>query len=404
MPRPLTFLCLACYFKGIDFIKTCKELGNTVLVLTKHSLKDKEWPFESIDEFYYVEKDDNSAQNMESIAKGLAVVMRTRQIDRIVALDDFDVEKAAFLRERFRIPGMSFSASQFFRDKLAMRMKAKANGILVPPFSALFNDEAINHFADNNPAPWVVKPRSEASAIGIKKVESKDQLWDVIHQLGENRPNYLVEQFKPGAVYHADSINADGQTPFCRISKYVNTPFDVAHGGGVFRTATLESGSEEEQYLQSFNNRLMRTFGLRFCASHTEFIKSEEDGQFYFLETASRVGGAHIAEMVAFSSGINLWAEWAKVENAVGKGLPYQVPPIKNLAAGLLVSLSKFENPDTTRFDAPEIVWRLQKSYHLGFIMVSKQLDRILTLLDQYAEEVYHHFHASLPVNDKPAD
>jgi phosphoribosylaminoimidazole carboxylase (NCAIR synthetase) len=35
-----------------------------------------------------------------------------------------------------------------FSDKLAMRVKAQSEGIPVPAFSALFNDEEINEFAD----------------------------------------------------------------------------------------------------------------------------------------------------------------------------------------------------------------------------------------------------------------
>ena len=403
MSRPLTFLCISCYFKGVDFLKACKAQGNEVLLLTKQSLSDHEWPREAIDEFYYLEKDDNSLHNLNIMTKGMAYVIRSRKIDRIVALDDFDVEKAAFLREKFRIPGMGSTTAQYFRDKLAMRMKARACGILVPPFTGLFNDQEIHHFTNRTPTPWVVKPRSEASAVGIKKVHSTEELWDIIHKLGEDRMNYLVEQFKPGDVYHADAISIDGKTPFCRVSKYVNTPFEVAHGGGVFRTATVEFNEEEDVALQEMNRSIMKAFGLRYSASHTEFIRSKEDGRYYFLETASRVGGAHIAEMVECSSGINLWEEWAKIEDAVAKGLPYQVPAIQNFHTGLLVSLSRFEHPDTSRLNAPEVVWKLNKAFHVGLIVKSDNHNRVIELLDQYTKEVFEYYHASLPIGDKPS-
>ncbi|MFT5772802.1 MAG: biotin carboxylase, partial [Algoriphagus sp.] len=91
--------------------------------------------------------------------------------------------------------GMGQSTGRFFRDKIAMRIKAKDSGIKVPPFAPLFNDEDNNQFADHVPAPWVLKPRSEASAHGIFKVENKEDLWKNIHELGENRLYYLVEQF-----------------------------------------------------------------------------------------------------------------------------------------------------------------------------------------------------------------
>lgn len=404
MSRSLTFLCISCYFKGADFLKACKKEGNRVLLLTKKSLESAPWPKEAIDEFFYLEKDDNSLQNFDIMTKGLAFLIRSERIDRVVALDDFDVEKGAFLREQFRIPGMGQTTARFFRDKLAMRIKAQEANILVPPFSALFSDDVINEFADNVPAPWMVKPRSEASAIGVKKVYSKEELWHVLHALGNERHLYLVEQFKPGDVYHADSLSVNGEVVFCRVSKYMDTPFEIAHGGGVFRSATVEFGGVEDYALQRMNARVMQAFGMQFSASHTEFIKSREDGRYYFLETSSRVGGAHIAEMVEVSSGVNLWAEWAKIESAVAKGHSYQLPPVKQNHAGIIVSLSRFETPDTSMFNDPEVTWKVDKPYHVGLIVKSPNHSRIIELLDNYLNLVYAHFHASLPPRDKPVD
>ncbi|WP_290865480.1 hypothetical protein [Flavobacterium sp.] len=58
----------------------------------------------------------------------------------------------------------------YFRDKLVMRMKAKSCGISNPNFCSLFNDHDINTFADKILPPWVLKPRSEASATEIIKL------------------------------------------------------------------------------------------------------------------------------------------------------------------------------------------------------------------------------------------
>lgn len=404
MNRPLSILCVSCYLKGQDFLRASKTAGNTVYLLTAKKLAESNWPREAVDEFFYLDTDENSPENFSNMVKGLAWLMRSKRIDRIVALDDFDVEKAAFLRETFRIPGMGQTTARYFRDKLAMRMKAAEAGIPVPPFSSLFHDEDINEYASRVPAPWVVKPRAEASATGIKKVHSAHELWEVVHGLGEKRHEYLVEQFKPGAVYHADAITVGGKSGFCRISKYLNTPFEVAHGGGIFRSATVLFGGEEDVSLQALNEQVMSAFGMQFSASHTEYIKCNEDGKYYFLETSSRVGGAHLAEMVEASSGVNLWAEWARLETAMAKGQAYKVPKAKDDYAGIVVSLSRFEHPDNSGFDDPEIVWRLNKAYHIGLILRSDSLERVHQLLDDYAGRIHSGFHASAPVPDKPLD
>lgn len=400
----MTFLCISFYFKGARFLEACAAAGNTVYLLTKKSLEDSPWPRASLKDIFYLEDDANTPKNYEAMRQGVAWLLRENNIDRVVALDDFDVEKAAYLREEFRIPGMGQTTARYFRDKLAMRIKARDAGIPVPPFSALFNNEDINHYAATVAPPWVVKPRAEASSLGIKKVHSAEELWKVVNELGDKRNNYLVEQFLPGDVYHVDAISNEGVTAFCQVSKYLNTPFEVAHGGGIFRSQTVPYQGVEDEGLRKLTGEVMTAFGMKFSASHTEFIRSHADGHFYFLETSSRVGGAHLAEMVEYASGINLWAEWAKLETAITREETYQLPPVREDHAGILISLARFEHPDTSGFDDPEIVWRINKPHHVGFIVQSSSRERVTELLDSYAERVFHEFHASAPAPDKPSD
>lgn len=393
----MTILCVSSYFKGVKFIKAAKAEGCTVYLLTSLSLKEEAWPKASIDETFYVRESNDEHWNMDEVIKGLSYTLRSKPVDRIVALDDFDVERAAQLRENFRIPGMGQTTARYFRDKLAMRMKALESGITVPAFSALFNDAAIHNFTQTVPAPWLVKPRSEASATGIRKIHSAEELWQHLETLGDIRHEYLVEKFEPGDVYHVDSLSQDGEILFARVSQYLNTPFEVAHGGGIFRSHTCEFGGEDEVALQAMTAKLMKSFGMIFSASHTEFIKSHATGKFYFLETSSRVGGAHLAEMVEASSGISLWEEWAKLEIAQAKGETYELPEIKNDYAGIVVSLIRDFHANYSSFNDAEICWKMKKDYHIGMIITADNRQRILDLLDKYASHIFQNFHASAP-------
>ena len=394
--KPLNFLCISTYYKGAAFLKSCKAEGNNVYLLTKKKLDQEAWPWESIDDTFYIEE-----WNQNDVVKGIAYKFRDIKFDRFVALDDFDVEKVALLREHFRMPGMGRTTAHYFRDKLAMRVKSKEEGVNVPEFTDLFNNDTINEYADRVSAPWLIKPRMEASATGIKKIQNKDELWHVVNELGDERDNYLVEKFAPGDVYHVDGLTVDGKVVFSRVSKYLDTPFEVAHGGGIFRSASSEIGSKVEKALQKMNAQVMKAFGMQFGASHTEFIQSKETGELFFLETSSRVGGANLAEMVEAASGVNLWAEWAKIESANLKKNAYKLPKIRNKYAGIVVSLSRYEFPDTSSFTDKEIVWRMNKAWHIGLIVVSDSSERVLELLDQYTHKIGAEFHASLPAPDK---
>lgn len=388
-----TFICISNYFKGNDFLINMKRLGNKVFLITSEKLRDKPWAFDSIDEIFYMPGQDID-WDLDMLLQGVAGLMRKEKVDAIVALDDFDVEKATFLRENLRMAGMGQTTGRYFRDKLAMRVKAQSEGVPVPAFSALFNDEYINHFADTVSPPWVLKPRSEASASGIMKVHTKEELWQKIHELGDNRIKYLVEQFKPGAVYHCDGLNFNGKVLFSITSQYLATPMEISQGGGIFRSANIPYNNADDKAIKKVNEQVMKAFGMKHGATHTEFIKCNEDGKIYFLETSSRVGGAHLAEMVEAASGINLWGEWAKIEDALVRDETYKVPTPKKQYAGIVLTLSKYEHPDLSGFNDSEVCFRVPLEYHAGLIVKSDKHERVRELLDDYAERLVKDFAA----------
>ena len=135
--------------------------------------------------------------------------------------------------------------------------------------------------------------------------------------------------------------------------------------------------------------------GLLRGVSHTEFIRAA-DGTLYFLETSARVGGAHIAELVEAATGLNLWAEWAKIEIAGGNST-YEPARSHLNYAGLLVSLARQERPDTSAYTDPEIVWRMDKKHHVGLIVRSARIERVRELLDQYTARVRRDFYHTEP-------
>lgn len=392
-----TLLCFASYEKGHDFMRAAHELGARVLLLTRTKLRDAPWPRDSIDETFYLD----DMYDRRSLIEGVSFLARSEQIDRIVALDDFDVEHAAVVREHMRLPGIGDSTARFFRDKLAMRVGAEQAGFAVPAFVSLLNDRRIAEFAERVAPPWFLKPRSEASAIGIRKLTSAAELWPAIEALGERRPYFLLEQYVAGDVYHIDSLLVDGRPVFMEAHRYAEPLFDVMHGGGIFVTKTLPGDGEESRELVRLTGKLLAEFGLERGASHTEFIRAR-DGRFYFLETSARAGGANIVDLVECASGINVWREWAAIEVAAVRGEPYVPPPHHNLHAGLMICLARQEYPDLSAYDAPEVVWRLHKAHHAGLVVASSERERVDTQLDEYRVRFAADFHAALPPPERP--
>jgi hypothetical protein len=401
MPRPpVTILCLASYFKGHDFLRECKRQGARVLLVTRESLRDLDWPRESIDDLLLI----SDLTRREDMIHGVSWLARTEAIDRIVPLDEFDLEMAATLREHLRVPGMGESTVRFFRDKLAMRMQAAEHGVLVPEFVPILNYDRIRDFMDRVPPPWFLKPRHSASAIGIRKIAHPDELWPLLDALGDRQSYHLLERYIPGDVFHVDAIAWDGRIVFAEAHGYFHPPFDVYHGGGLFCTRTLERGSALSERLIGLNRDVVAALGMTRGALHTEFIRGRDDGRCYFLEVAARVGGANIVALVEAATGLNLWSEWARVEVARARGEDYVPATPRSEHAGLLISLARQEWPDLAAYADPEIAWRLSKRHHAGLVVASPDPTRVEALLGAYMPRFSEDFFATMPAPDEATE
>ena len=398
----MTILCIATYFKGAPFLEECRRQGATVLLLTTDALVGAEWPRAAIDEIHSIPRAAGDAE----IRRHVDGIARRHRIDRIAALDDFDVEMAAMLREHLRVPGMGRTTASRFRDKLAMRMQARTLGIPVPEFSPVFNDQEVADWAERVPAPWVLKPRSSAAALGIKKVGDRDALQRALDAAGGERAECLLEQFVPGDVYHVDSIVWGGRVVFAVAFKYGRPPMEIAHEGGLFITRRLPDESEEGRAILEMNRRLQEGLGLRRGVSHTEFIRAHASGGsggFVFLETSARVGGAFIVDTIDAATGLNLWREWAKIEIA-GEHGDYAVPPHRDDYAGIVLTLARQETPDMSAYTDPEIALTIRKDHHAGLIVSAPQAQRVETLIAGYTQRFYRDFFATAPPPERPLE
>ena len=401
--HPLNIVCLATYFKGADFIRECKEHGCNVVLITKEKMLREDWPRESLDDLIAVPNDAGPALFIDL----LAFLARKQKVDRVIALEEFDVVTAALMREHLCLPGLSSSNAKVFRDKLSMAVHAQRPGINVPDFVPLVNADEVRQFMERVPGPWIIKPRSDVSAIGIRKVNEPDEVWRAIddmnarENLRERASYYLLARFVAGEVFHVDSVVNDGKVVFAGTNQYGRPPMQVAHQGGAYISRTLARGSADEKTLLATNKKLINALGLERGATHAEFIKSDADGKFYFLEIAARVGGAYIADVLEAASGINLWREWARLEIADGKAPSKIVPPRKEYA-GIILSLAKQEDPDTSAYADPEIIYRVKKRHHAGLIVRAPKLERVNELLDDYGRRFVEDFVAVAPPPERP--
>lgn len=392
------FLCISSYEKGQDFMRQCAEMGVKPSLLTVEKLRDAPWPREILENVHLMP----DTYSVDDLMKTVCWMSRGIHFDRVIALDEFDLDAAAKIREHTRIPGMGVTSTAYYRDKLAMRTGASESGFLVPPFCRVLNYDELRAYMASVHGPWLLKPRAEASALGIRKIYEPEQLWRTLDELGDLQTNYLLEQFVPGDIFHVDSVVSEHKVVFSAVHQYGKPPMQVMHEGGVFTTRTVDRGSREWKELTALNARLAPDLGMARGVTHAEYIRAHQDGRFYFLEIAARVGGAFISDLVEVATGINLWREWARLEVAELRGETYELPKTTAKYAGSVLCLAKSAEPDTSSFNAPEIVTRMKKHHHAGLIVCSENPGRVRELLDEYSSEFAHRFLAALPPPDKP--
>jgi len=266
-PTPVrSILCVASFFKGNRFLQRCHAEGCSVHLLTVEEMRGKPWAREAITGFHVIP----SSERRDVVIAAVTCLMCETPIDAVVALDDFDVELAAALREHFRIPGMGETTVRYFRDKLAMRDMAARHGIRQPAFTPLLPTERVGAFLERVSGPWLLKPRGSASAIGIRKLDAPDQVLQTLEGLGDQRSHHLLEQMVPGDLYHVDSLVAEREVVFAQVARYhrpdtsrftdpeiVHRVVDPYHVGFVLRSP---SPARIEQLLTEYLQRIQRDF------------------------------------------------------------------------------------------------------------------------------------------------
>jgi len=164
----------------------------------------------------------------------------------------------------------------------------------------------------------------------------------------------------------------------------------------------LVTPRDSKKQIKALNDQVLQKLNMVRGVNHVEFIKRSSDGKFFMLESAARVGGAHIAETIEGATGVNLWEEWANVEVDYALGKPYQPKPTRQEYGGLAITLAKQEQPDLSSYDDPEIFYRAPEKQHVGLVLRSKDHARIQQLLDSYQERFVRDFTAVMPAKKSP--
>jgi hypothetical protein len=128
----------------------------------------EDWPRESLDDLIAVPNDAGPALFIDLVAFSFEKM----KVDRVVALEEFDVVTAALIREHLCLTGLSKLSSKNIQGQTFDGCAQSDGRNQCPGLCRTDKSDDVRSFMERVPAPWVIKPRSDVSAIGIRKVES----------------------------------------------------------------------------------------------------------------------------------------------------------------------------------------------------------------------------------------
>ncbi|WP_018685498.1 ATP-grasp domain-containing protein [Actinokineospora enzanensis] len=256
--------------------------------------------------------------------------------DRVISLSEFDLLRAARLRELFGVPGQDVAGARAFRDKLWMKELLGAAGIPLVPFAPVAHLADVLGFIDRHGYPVVVKPRRGGGSEGVHVLRDETELLGYVaetRELGtDDGAQLLVESYLEHELFHVDGITVRGEVRLMWPSSQGTTSCLDLLGGTALRSALLDPDDPLLGPLRELTGRALAVLPTpEISMFHAEVFHSERHG-LVFNEIACRMGGGMIEWMLRRGFGITLPEVYVR---ALADNSPPEFDPVPIEQAGL---------------------------------------------------------------------
>lgn len=273
--------------KFADYEKMIDHSENTVIYLTNNS-GEKYLKNITSDHIHYLLSDLN---DVDALVEILTMIKRKLgQIDRIIALSEYDIKTAGILRSQFNIRGMNEKVSRNFTNKFEMKHALQNTDLLFPKNTKDVKDirSKLLEF------PLVIKPCEGAASENVCIVKDQSSFEDIYSRL-EDPSLYEFEEYVAGPIYHVDGLKNKNVMQFMCISRYINTCYEYEVSRKPLGSVLINDRDlykrVEKMVLAALN-----ALGMSIGVFHLEFILKNND--LVFLEVGARQGGGEIVPLI----------------------------------------------------------------------------------------------------------
>ncbi len=239
------------------------------------------------------------------------------QIDQIECTWEPFMVLAAKLREGLGLPGMTVEQTIPFRDKEKMKQVLDQNSIRTPKHISTTTMEGVRSSAEKIGYPICVKPISGAGSADTYRVDSAEQLEEILPRMGHVQ-EVSVEEFIEAEEFTFDTICVDGEIKFFNICCYRPRPL-MGRSHQWISQQTVAVRDVLDPYYESGRQmgvEVIKALGFRNGFTHMEWYR-KSDGEAVFGEIAARPPGANTVDLMNFANDFDVYQGWAE---AVTKG------------------------------------------------------------------------------------
>ncbi|WP_339159110.1 ATP-grasp domain-containing protein [Paenibacillus sp. FSL W8-0186] len=232
-------------------------------------------------------------------------------VKAVVCHSEYDLLRAAKLREYFCLPGQNAESALAYRNKVIMKDWARKAGIEVAHYQEITTPADIAAFIRQYGYPVVIKP---VDGGGSRHTAVLRDSGDCRSFLEKGVPQgMMIESFVEGEMYHVDGLMHQGEILFSSVSRYMNGCLSF-HSGTSLGSVILNSDSSRIQRLRREAERTLHALpAAPVIAFHAEYFLTE-DNRILLCEIASRTGGARVVDANEAAFGIHLNREWIRLQ------------------------------------------------------------------------------------------
>lgn len=305
-------LILMGYFKELLNAIKVKSQYHKVLIIEKSNTYNLLDLKEFVDDVILV---DNYLDEIE-ISKVIEAIMNVYTIKCLYATNEWVVEICAYIRDKYKIKGISAEVARSTRDKLLMKTIISNAGIKTANVEKVNSLDNVKSFICNNGFPVVLKPQSGSATQNTFIIYSNLDLDMITSQKDIFDSNYIMESYIEGDEYHCDSIVMNGNIIFVSIGKYLSNCIKTVLGNDPVASIIFPTRSSEDTIIEgikSMNEKVINALNISSSICHME-VFVDSTGNITFGEIATRIGGGPlIGRTIRYGYGMDIYKEFLDV-------------------------------------------------------------------------------------------